>query len=69
VRSRALQDEVDARVEAMAVTGDICEAERGVTALEDIADMTADEHGCQTPAERRAWNRIRREARHELGWD
>lgn len=69
MRSEALQDEVKARVEALLDTEDnegVAAAELEVTALGDVVDLSAEDHGCQTAAERRAWNRIRAEAEAEL---
>jgi hypothetical protein len=62
----ALEDEIGARVEAMAVTGDIPEHERRRAALEDILELSTDDIGCYSDAERLAWNRIRSAARKAL---
>lgn len=64
--SAELRDEVEARIEAMAASGDIPEDEREATALDDIAELSAADHGAYTAAERAKWNRLRAEARRAL---
>jgi hypothetical protein len=68
-RSKALQDELDTRIESIRTSDpDATESEAEVTALEDIVDMSADDYGANYPGEtagRLEWNRIRREARAE----
>lgn len=61
-----LQDEIDDRVEWMAITGDIPEEDREYQALADIVSLSAEEHGAYTRSEIRAWNRIRKAAKFHL---
>lgn len=64
-----LDEEIEARVESMAVTDDIAAEERVRTALEDIVGLYAEDHGCETPAEIYRWNEVRRAARARLNTD
>lgn len=62
----ALREELEHRIECMAVTGDVELEDRELTALEDIVATSADDHGAYLPAEKDHWNGIRREARARL---
>jgi len=57
-----LESEIEARVDAMAATGDISPEDRRRQALEDIIELDPWNHAAYTKAETKSWNVIRRAA-------
>ena len=58
-----LQDEIQARIEAMRATGDIDPSDYLRTALDDIMALDAEDTSAHTTAEYVHWRAIRRAAR------